>query len=70
MEKTATASLPWTRQNPFPGRLIVNRRLSGPDSAKDTRHFEIDLTDWGLSFEGGCADVEGTSRTGTKTGPR
>jgi len=27
--------------------------LSGPESAKDTRHFEIDLTGWGLSFEVG-----------------
>jgi sulfite reductase (NADPH) flavoprotein alpha-component len=27
--------------------------LSGPDSEKDTRHFEIDLTSWGLSFEVG-----------------
>lgn len=32
---------------------MVNRRLSTADSEKDTRHFEIDLTDWGLSFEPG-----------------
>jgi len=44
---------PWTRQNPFPGKLVVNRRLSTPESEKDTRHFEIDLTNWGLSFEPG-----------------
>ena len=44
---------PWTRSNPFPGKLVVNRRLSGLESEKDTRHFEIDLTDWGLSFEVG-----------------
>jgi sulfite reductase (NADPH) flavoprotein alpha-component len=31
----------------------VNRRLSGPESEKDTRHFELDLTGWGLSFEVG-----------------
>ena len=43
----------WTRQNPFPGKLVVNRRLSSEDSEKDTRHFEIDLTNWGLSFEPG-----------------
>jgi sulfite reductase (NADPH) flavoprotein alpha-component len=43
----------WTRQNPFPGKLIVNRRLSSDDSEKDTRHFEIDLTNWGLNFEPG-----------------
>jgi len=33
--------------------MLVNRRLSGPESEKDTRHFEIDLTGWGLSFEVG-----------------
>jgi len=49
---TAPAS-PYTRGNPFPGKLLVNRRLSGPESAKDTRHFEIDLRGWGLSFEVG-----------------
>jgi sulfite reductase (NADPH) flavoprotein alpha-component len=43
----------YSRANPFPARLLVNRRLSGPDSAKDTRHFEIDLTGWGLSYEAG-----------------
>ena len=43
----------YTRANPFPARLVVNRRLSGPESEKDTRHFEVDLTGWGLSFEVG-----------------
>src|SRR5438552_287649 len=49
---TAPAS-PYTRSNPFPGKLVVNRRLSGPESEKDTRHFEIDLKGWGLSVEVG-----------------
>ena len=60
-EATATATAAtaavgpprYTRANPFPARLVVNRRLSGPESEKDTRHFEIDLTGWGLSFEVG-----------------
>src|SRR6202045_517220 len=43
----------WTRANPFPGKLVVNRRLGSDDSEKDTRHFEIDLTGWGLNFEPG-----------------
>jgi sulfite reductase (NADPH) flavoprotein alpha-component len=51
--KPTTPAVPWTRQNPFPGKLTVNRRLSSPESEKDTRHFEIDLRDWGLSFEVG-----------------
>ena len=50
--KPASASQ-WTRQNPFPGKLTVNRRLSTEESEKDTRHFEIDLTNWGLNFEPG-----------------
>src|SRR5438552_13330773 len=58
-EATATAAAApaisprYTRANPFPARLVVNRLLSGPESEKDTRHFELDLTGWGLSFEVG-----------------
>src|SRR2546421_7532095 len=53
-EATATvAALPYSRTNPFPAKMLVNRRLSGPESEKDTRHFELDLTGWGLSFEVG-----------------
>lgn len=51
-EPTAAAS-PYTRANPFPGKLVVNRSLCGDDSGKDTRHFEIDLTGWGLNYEVG-----------------
>jgi sulfite reductase (NADPH) flavoprotein alpha-component len=51
--ETVAATPPYTRANPFPAKLLVNRRLSGPESAKDTRHFELDLTGWGLSFEVG-----------------
>jgi sulfite reductase (NADPH) flavoprotein alpha-component len=51
---TAAVAPPrYTRANPFPARLVVNRRLSGPESEKDTRHFEVDLSGWGLSFEVG-----------------
>src|SRR5881296_294025 len=53
---TATAAVApprYTRANPFLARMLVNRRLSGPESEKDTRHFELDLTGWGLSFEVG-----------------
>jgi sulfite reductase (NADPH) flavoprotein alpha-component len=56
IEATATAAAApphYTRANPFPARMLVNRRLSGPESEKDTRHFELDLTGWGLSFEVG-----------------
>jgi sulfite reductase (NADPH) flavoprotein alpha-component len=49
----AEATPAYSRVNPFPAKLLVNRRLSGPESEKDTRHFEVDLTGWGLSFEVG-----------------
>ena len=49
-----SASAPrYTRSNPFPGKLVVNRLLSGPGSEKETCHFEIDLHGWGLSYEVG-----------------
>jgi sulfite reductase (NADPH) flavoprotein alpha-component len=44
---------PYSRTNPFPARMLINRRLSGEDSAKDTRHFEISLEGSGLTFEPG-----------------
>src|SRR5690242_11708726 len=55
--ETATAKpaaiAKYTRNNPFPAKLKVNRRLSTGESEKDTRHFELDLTGWGLSFDVG-----------------
>ena len=33
----------WTRKNPYPTALTVNRRLSGPNSKKDIRHYEVAL---------------------------
>jgi sulfite reductase (NADPH) flavoprotein alpha-component len=45
----------YRRDNPFPARLLVNRRLSGPASAKDVRHFEIALQGSGLNYEVGDA---------------
>src|SRR6266853_2167398 len=54
MHAEATVAAPsYSRANPFPAKLIVNRRLSGAESAKDTRHFELNLTGWGLSYEVG-----------------
>lgn len=43
----------YSRKNPFPGRLLVNRRLNSPDSEKDTRHFEISLEGSGIAYEVG-----------------
>ncbi|MEO7723765.1 MAG: sulfite reductase subunit alpha [Chthoniobacterales bacterium] len=43
----------YSRKNPFPGRLLVNRRLNSPDSEKNTRHFEISLEGSGITYEVG-----------------
>jgi sulfite reductase (NADPH) flavoprotein alpha-component len=45
----------YSRQNPFPARLLVNRSLTGDGSEKDTRHYEICLKDSGLAYEVGDA---------------
>ncbi len=45
----------YSRTNLFPARLLVNRRLTAPDSAKDTRHYEICLSGSGLHYEVGDA---------------
>lgn len=50
-----TRSGGWSRKQPFPAKLITNRRLNGPGSAKDTRHFEISLAGSGLTYEVGDA---------------
>jgi sulfite reductase (NADPH) flavoprotein alpha-component len=45
----------YSRANPFPAALITNRRLNGPGSEKDTRHFEIALDGSDLNYEAGDA---------------
>jgi sulfite reductase (NADPH) flavoprotein alpha-component len=44
-----------SKQNPFPARLVANRKLNAAGSGKDVRHFEIDLGASGLSYEVGDA---------------
>ena len=43
----------YSRKNPYHAKLAVNRKLTGPGSAKDTRHFEIDLAGSGVVYEVG-----------------
>jgi sulfite reductase (NADPH) flavoprotein alpha-component len=45
----------YSRSNPFPARLLANRVLNAPGSAKETRHFEISLEGSSLSYEAGDA---------------
>ncbi|WP_405638971.1 sulfite reductase subunit alpha [Streptomyces uncialis] len=44
---------PWNKRNPYPSRLVVNRLLSSPDSAKEIRHYEFDLGDSGITYAAG-----------------
>jgi sulfite reductase (NADPH) flavoprotein alpha-component len=45
----------YSRNNPFPARLLVNRNLNGEGSSKETRHFAISLEGSGLTYEVGDA---------------
>ncbi len=51
----AEASQGWSKNNPFPARLVTNRVLTGPGSGKEVRHFEISLEGSGLEYEAGDA---------------
>jgi len=44
---------PHTRKNPFLAELIGHERLTGPTSAKDTRHFVLSLAGSGLKYTPG-----------------
>jgi sulfite reductase (NADPH) flavoprotein alpha-component len=44
---------PFSRKNPFPSRLLENRRLSASHSQKETRHFRLDLAESGVDYEPG-----------------
>lgn len=45
----------YSRANPFPARLLANRKLTGEGSGKEVRHFEISLEGSGLVYEVGDA---------------
>ncbi len=45
----------YSRKRPFPARLLANRLLNAPGSAKEVRHYEISLEGSGLEYEVGDA---------------
>ncbi|MBO9043883.1 sulfite reductase subunit alpha [Curtobacterium flaccumfaciens] len=45
----------WNKRNPYPSRLVENRLLSSPRSAKEIRHYEFDLGDSGIEYAAGDA---------------
>ena len=50
---TAPQGTVFSRKNPFPAPLLVNRKLTLDGSEKDTRHFEFSLSGSGLAYEAG-----------------
>lgn len=50
---TGSEKAVYSRKNPFPGCLTVNRALTGEGSEKDTRHYEVSLEGSGLTYEVG-----------------
>ncbi len=50
---TTSPTSPYSRKNPFPARLIVNKKLTGEGSEKETRHYEFSLSESGLQYEVG-----------------
>jgi sulfite reductase (NADPH) flavoprotein alpha-component len=61
VEPVATAAVPsapaaqFSRNRPFPSRLVTNVRLNANGADKDVRQLGFDLTDSGLSYEAGDA---------------
>ena len=53
MSTSAPAASVYSRKNPFPAPLLVNRKLTLEGSEKETRHFELSLKDSGLQYEVG-----------------
>ncbi len=55
VEGAASSSPEYTRQNPFPARLLTSFKLNGEGSAKAVHHIEFSLAGSGLSYEAGDA---------------
>jgi sulfite reductase (NADPH) flavoprotein alpha-component len=49
----ASPTPPYSRKNPFPATLLVNRKLNLEGSEKETRHYEFSLAGSGLAYEVG-----------------
>jgi len=45
----------WNKRTPYASRLVENRLLSSPRSAKEIRHYEFDLGDSGIEYTAGDA---------------
>ncbi len=43
----------YSKDNPFPAKITENRLLNRPGSAKETRHFDVDISGSGLTYKAG-----------------
>jgi sulfite reductase (NADPH) flavoprotein alpha-component len=50
-----TKKTEFSKTNPYPASVLLNKNLNGEGSAKETRHIEINLGDSGLSYSPGAA---------------
>jgi sulfite reductase (NADPH) flavoprotein alpha-component len=50
----STATQKYTRNQPYSSKVLVNERLTGPESEKETIHIELDLED-GMTYTPGDA---------------
>lgn len=53
MSEGNKATAAYSKDNPYPARVVENRVLNRPGSAKETRHFVVDLGDSGLVYKAG-----------------
>ena len=53
MSDSAGPAPAFTKDRPFPAKLTENRLLNQPGSAKETRHFIVDLRGSGLGYKAG-----------------
>jgi len=45
----------YSRKNPFPATMTLNKVITAENSSKETRHYEISIAGSGLSYEAGDA---------------
>jgi len=55
VSEKSSLEIAYDRKHPFPAAVSVNRLLTAPGSAKETRHFEISLDGSKLSYAAGDA---------------
>jgi sulfite reductase (NADPH) flavoprotein alpha-component len=53
MTATPAPTSVFTKENPFPARVVENRLLSKPGSGKETRHFVVSLAGSDLRYKAG-----------------